>query len=322
LHQENKPFKMIIKDTIMRDVGRLFIWFPFRWLIASSPYALARSIAKAMGSIDYIFCESRRNMLIQNLGNVFRDRIDTKKAAKGIMGTHYLNLLEFFKFSTINKSNIFEHVNFSGKRHLDSALDQGRGAILATLHFGTMQYPLVALGHLGYPINQLGDRDTKAPEFSYIHRKIALKYRIIIEKSFKAKHIHISRSIIPMYRCLKNNELLMINVDGVGGLKGQRLKANYLQINFLGHRAFFPAGAARLSRKMGSPIIPVVCIRQPDGRHKIAIDSPIDIHFTENQDYDIQICTQKLLNHMEKYIKMYPDQWLLWMEFKQGYMIV
>lgn len=313
---------MIINDTIIRDVGRLFIWFPFRWLIASSPFALVRSLAKAMGSIDYIFCGSRRNQLIQNLVNVLGGRIDTRKVAKGIMETHYLNLLEFFKFSTINKLNVFEHVYFSGKRNLDSVLDQGRGAILATLHFGTMQYPLVVLGHLGYPINQVGDRDTEAPEFSYIHRKVALKYRIMIEKSFKAKHILISKSIIPMYRCLKNNELLMINVDGVGGLKGQRLKANYLHINFLGHRIFIPAGAARLARKTGSPIIPVICIRQPDGRHKIAIDSPIAIHLTENQDYDIQICTQKLLYHMEKYVKMYPDQWLLWMEFQQGYMIV
>lgn len=313
---------MIIKDTIARDIGRLFIWYPFRWFIALSPYFFVRLIAEVMCTVDHISCRSRRDQLIQNLVNVFGKKIDAPKTAKGVMKTHYLNLLEFFKFPSINKSNMFEHVYFSGKHFIDGALEKERGAILATLHFGTMQYPLVALGHLGYPISQVGDRDTEAGEFSYIHRKVALKYRIKIEKSFRAKHTYISKSILPMYRCLQDNELLMINVDGVGGLKGQRLKKNYLQIDFLGNKAFIPAGAARLARKTGAPIIPIVCIREPNGRHRITIDNPISMNITENRDYDVQICTQQVLSRMEKYVRMYPDQWLLWMEFKQGYMIV
>lgn len=314
---------MIIKDTLLRDIGRLFVWFPFRWFIAFSPYFIVKWFAFIMGYIDHIFCRSRRNQLIENLQIVFgKNLIDVSKVAMGVMETHYLNLLEFFKFEGINEKNIYDHVYFEGKEILDRIVMEGKGAVLATLHFGTMQYPLVALGHLGYKVNQLGDRDINASEFSFIHRKIALKYRIKIENSFKVKHIHISKSIKPIYKCLEDGELLMINVDGLGGLKGQKLKKNYIKVHFLGNQTYMPTGAARAARKIGVPIIPINCLRQPDGRHKIIFDSPINIQKSGDRDNDVHNCTQELLIQLEKYIRMRPDQWLLWMEFQKGYIIV
>lgn len=313
---------MIIKDTIIRDMGRLFIWYPFRWIISLSPYRIVRSFSFIMGFIDHHFCKSRRIQLITNLNGVFGNNINVKNIALRIMQTHYLNLLELFKFSSLNKTNIYNHVDIEGISNLDQAISKGKGVILATLHFGTMQYPLIALGILGHTINQVGDRDTEAPEFSYIHRKIALKHRTIIENKFNAKHIHISKSLNRIYKCLQDSELLMINVDGVGGLKGQRLKSNYLKIRFMGNDVYVPAGAVRVARKTGSPIVPIVCIRQDNGQHKIVIDPPIIVKSSADINLDIQDYTQQILSHFESYIKTYPDHWLLWMEFKKGYMIV
>jgi KDO2-lipid IV(A) lauroyltransferase len=313
---------MIIKDTILRDVGRLFMWFPFRWFITLSPYRFVGSLSYFMGLIDHHFCKSRRIQLIKNLEDVFGNKINSKNIAKRIMQTHYLNLLELFKFSSINKTNIYNYVDIDGISNLDHAISKGTGVILATLHFGTMQYPLIALGVLGYAINQLGDRDTEAPEFSFIHRKIALKYRTIIENKFKAKHIHISKSLKRIYKCLEDHELLMINVDGVGGLKGQRLKRNYLKIQFMGNDVYVPSGAVRIARKTGTPIVPIVCIRQDNGKHKIIIDHPIVVKSSKDKNLDIQDYTQQLLSHFEHYIKTYPDHWLFWMEFKKEYMII
>lgn len=314
---------MIIKDTLLRDFGRLFIWFPFRWLIIICPFAIVRKLAFVMGYLDYIFCRARRNQLIKNVQNTFlNNKMNVHSVAIGIMETHYLNLLEFFKFSTLNKNNLSDHIFFEGKQILDEILKKGRGAILATLHFGTMQYPLVALGHLGYKVTQLGDRDPEALEFSYIHRKIALRYRIKIENSFKVKHIHISNLLKPIYKCLNEGELLMINVDGVGGLKGQKLKKDYVKINFLGKLAYMPTGAARVARRMRVPIIPINCLRQPNGMHKIIFEPPIYIQESENRYMDVQSGIQNVLFQLEKYIWKNPEQWLLWMEFQKGYLIV
>jgi len=114
----------------------------------------------------------------------------------------------------------------------------------------------------------------------------------------------------------------MINVDGVGGLKGQRLKRNYLKIKFMGNDVYVPSGAVRVARKTGSPIVPIVCIRQTNGKYKIVIDQHIVLKSSEDKYLDIQDYTQQLLSHFEYYIKTYPDHWLLWMEFKKNYMIV
>lgn len=312
---------MIIQDTFLRDVGRLFIWFPFRWFIESCPYRFVGFLSSLMGCLDHRFCKSRSSQLIRNLKQVFEDSIDAKHTARRIMQTHYLNLLELFKFSGIHSDNLSDYVDVEGLPNLEQAVGKGSGVILATLHFGTMQYPLIALGILGYPINQVGDRDTEAPEFSWVHRKIALKYRNLIEGRFQAKHIHISKSLRRIYQCLAERELLMINVDGVGGLRGQRLSKDYLTVRFLGKDVYVPSGAVRVARKTGSPIVPIVCIRQETGKHKIIIDPAMVVVSGADKDHDIQMYTQKLLSHLEPYVQAHPEQWLFWMEFQKGYMI-
>ena len=312
---------MIIQDTPLRDVGRLFIWFPFRWFIMLCPYRFVGFLSSLMGYLDHRFCKSRRVRLIGNLKQVFGDSLDVKHTAWRIMETHYLNLLELLKFSGIHSANLHDHVDVKGLPNLEQAVGMGSGVILATLHFGTMQYPLIALGLLGYPINQLGDRDTEAPEFSWVHRKIALKYRNLIESRFQAKHIHLSKSLRRIYQCLAERELLMINVDGVGGLKGQRLSKDYLTVRFLGKDVYVPSGAVRISRKTGSPIVPIVCIRQGKGKHKIVIDPAMVVVPGPDKNHDIQLYTQELFKNLEPYVRAHPDQWLFWMEFQKGYMI-
>jgi len=85
---------------------------------------------------------------------------------------------------------------------------------------------------------------------------------------------------------------------------------------------YAPSGAVRVARKTGAPIVPIICIRQHNGKHNIVIDNPIIVETSEDKDFDIQNYTQQLLSHFEYYVKTYPDQWLFWMEFKKGYMIV
>ena len=90
----------------------------------------------------------------------------------------------------------------------------------------------------------------------------------------------------------------------------------------MGNDVYVPSGAVRIARKTGAPIVPIVCIRQDNGKHKIIIDQPILVKSSKDKNLDIQDYTQQLLSHFEHYIKTYPDHWLFWMEFKKEYMIV
>jgi KDO2-lipid IV(A) lauroyltransferase len=312
---------MLIQDTLLRDIGRLFIWFPFRWIMEASPYKLAVAAADTMGVIDHHLCSSRREHLVRNLGNAFEEGFDVRSVAKRIMQTHYLNLLELFKFPAVNSRNLHEYITLEGKHYIDEVLEKGKGAILATLHFGTMQFPLVALGHMGYSINQVGDRDPSDSRLSYVHRKVALKYRMQIESTFKAKHIYISKSLRSIYRSLNNNELVMLNVDGVGGIKGKRMKQHYLPVDFLGNEVLFPSGAARLSRRTGAPVVPVICIRDSKYKHKVIVGEPITSAANPDPERDIEDYTKRIIGYFEQYIKSHPEQWLFWMEFERGYLL-
>ncbi|MBI4831371.1 MAG: lipid A biosynthesis acyltransferase, partial [Candidatus Lindowbacteria bacterium] len=69
--------------------------------------------------------------------------------------SHQKNFLELFIMPRLNSQTISRLATFEGLDHLDYALRQGKGAILAVPHFGNERFLHVALALKGYPINVL-----------------------------------------------------------------------------------------------------------------------------------------------------------------------
>lgn len=313
---------MIIQDNIFRDMAKLVAWYPLRWCVTVSPWRMVYAMGQLAGAGDARIEKGRIDRIKDNLLSVYGESMDTEKArgiAHRIVRRHFVEHMEFYKFATLNKDNIGRRIQFEGLEHLDSALEKGSGAILAHMHFGSKQFPLVALGHMDYAVNQIGYRDMTAPDHSFIHKHVHLRIRNRLESKFKARHIHLNKSLRPAYRALQNNEVLFIAADGIGGIRG--IGPNYIPVSFLGKTMSFPPGPARMARKTGAAIIPLFCVQQPDWTYKAILEKPIELDETTDSKQDVRDIVLSYTRVFEKYVNKYPDHWMFWEEFQEGNLV-
>ena len=189
---------MIIKDTFLRDMAKLVAWYPLRWIVTVSPWGLAYGAGKLVGTLDSIISKGRTCRIVENLLSVYGDKMTPTEAlaiARRIIQRHYVEHMEFYKFATLRKESLPDHITFDGLENLELELKKGKGVILAHMHFGSKQFPLVALGLMDHPVSQIGYRDSEAPDYSFIHKHVHLRIRTRIEDSFKMKHILLGDSL-------------------------------------------------------------------------------------------------------------------------------
>ena len=203
--------------------------------------------------------------------------------------------LEIPRFRHINAENVNHFVTCSGAEEVKKALDEGRGVILLTGHFGNWEITAhVAPFFLGTPINILA-RPLDFPPLEKLITEVRCSTgnRVFARKSSARK----------VLRSLKNNEI-------IGILQDQRSsKHDGVTVPFLGRPAITHKGMAILAARTGAAVIPVFSHRKKDGRYHIEIHPRLYLIDTGDVKKDI-ILNSALFNRvLEKQVKKHPEQW-------------
>ncbi|MDB4349852.1 lipid A biosynthesis acyltransferase, partial [Omnitrophica bacterium] len=59
------------------------------------------------------------------------------------------------------------------------------------------------------------------------------------------------------------------------------------------------------------PIVPVFIVRQKNDNHKLIIEKPLEYELTGNNERDIKSIVEKAAGVIEKYVRLYPEQWFM-----------
>lgn len=313
---------MIIRDSMLRDMAKLVAWYPLRWCVSAMPWRFAYFLGEAVGLAESQVLRKRRNHIAANLLETYGRNLTKTQAlqiARQNIQRHYIEHMELYKYASLNADNLSSHIKFEGLERLEQALRQGRGVILVHMHYGCKQFPLVALGIMGYDVSQIGYRDTEEETHSWVHKNVHLRIRMRLENQFRVKHIHVGRSLRPAYETLKNNGILMITGDGIGGVRGAG--ENYIPLPFLGRSMLFPPGPARMARTTGAVMLPLFCVQQQDFTHLAFIEEPVIISSTSDRKQDVRRITEEYTRVFETFINRHPEHWMFWEEFQEGVLI-
>jgi KDO2-lipid IV(A) lauroyltransferase len=206
------------------------------------------------------------------------------------------NLMEFMQLPRMSPETIHQLVTFEGREHIDRALDQGRGAIILTAHFGNWELLGASILANGYTIRG-------------ITRQLRSKRLDAIVSSYREKvgwqGIDRDRSIREVLRCLKRNELIAILADVDTRTQG-------IFVDFFGRPAYTPYSPVAFALKTGAAILPTFIVRQPDNSHRAIIEAPLPLQQSGEKEEDLLVNTQQFTKVIESYIRRYPEQWI-WM---------
>lgn len=266
------------------------------------PLKFAYSLAKRASDLQYFLAKKDRDAVAWNLSIVLKKDIsECYGLAHKVFRNFGLYLVDFFRMPNLTRKDIDKRVKVSGIENIDSVLKQDRGAIILTCHIGNWEMGGVVMAMLGY--------DISAVALNHKHKEINnffIKQRE--EKGLKVIPINFI-----MKRCIS-----ALRQKGLLALVGDRdFTNNGIVMNFFGVPTSIPKGPALLSLKTNSPIVPGVFIREGRLNYRLIFDRPIEVNqeYRISQDEIIKKATGRFIPMMERYIKMYPEQWLIFRKF-------
>lgn len=188
-----------------------------------------------------------------------------------------------------------ERVVVVGNEYAEAALQEGKGLVAIVAHAGNWELTGMVYGLAYHPLAIVARRHDH-PVMDRIIR--AFRERggnTMIPKQGGLKAILVR---------LKQQEIVGMAIDQNTTTKGGIL------VDFFGQRARTTPIAAILARRFGTPVLPVLSRRLPDGRHLMEIKPPIPMEVTDNAEEDIRRHVQLQSDMVADWIRQSPEQWL------------
>jgi KDO2-lipid IV(A) lauroyltransferase len=205
---------------------------------------------------------------------------------------------ESLTLPSLGPGRIAEGIHYRGFEHIDGAIAEGGGVILALPHLGGWEWAGADMARRGFAISVVVERLADPQIFDW----------------FSGFRERLGMRIIPTgpdaaVRCataLADNGVLCLLCDRVVGGSAE------VEVPFFGERTSLPAGPAVLSIRTGAPILPVgVYFERAPGSHVAVILPPVEISSSGRLRDRVAATTQALARDLESLIRAAPTQWHL-----------
>jgi lauroyl/myristoyl acyltransferase len=300
---------------LLKDLGGLGLYYPGAWALNRMPRRGLAATARLGASLVRRMELHDPAVARQELRRLFGDRplpageaVILKEALRLAM----FNELEVLRYPWLDPDTIGTVCEIEGREHLDAALALGKGAIVLIGHFGANQMIMPALGHSGYPMNQLSAPPTVWADILRDTRTTPLWERVLerrwqLEQQLPVRHINVFEFLRPAYKCLARNEVLGLAFDGGGGTR-------WTQVQLLARTANISTQPAQLWRATGAALLPTVVVRQTGTlRHRVIIEPALEWQPRRDKREAFQVNMQAFVDRFGAWVARYPDHYLHFM---------
>jgi KDO2-lipid IV(A) lauroyltransferase len=246
--------------------------------------------ARGLGWFAYYFAPVRRHVVFVNLRLCFPEK--SRREIRTLARAHYdslaLGLIETCAAWWTDAADLPPH-RIHGREHLEAALARGRGAVLLTAHFTTLEICGRCMNE-SFTIGCLY-RNPNNPVVARLMRGQRERRMAI------AVHFDDLKGLI---RALRSGHAIWYAPD-----QGKRTKQSEI-LPFFGVPAITNTATTKLAEITGAPIVPYFGRREPDGSYTLTILPPLDDFPTADPAAD----AVRINRLIEEQVRMAPAQYL------------
>jgi KDO2-lipid IV(A) lauroyltransferase len=273
------------------------------WLIRFLPFFMSRYYLFILGKLYYYFNRKERNLINKTisfvLGNSLKPgqlRRARRQTFRGIFDHYHEKLyLAYTPFPRLKKF-FAKKMRFEGEEALQEALALGKGAILATGHFGAVEFLPAALALKGYKVAIICRFQTSRLRDSLVERAEQVDLQVIDSDK--------GNCLLAAIKALKQGRIIITESDEFDEWKAR----DDHQISFLGARLDYDRAIDVLSKRSGSPVVSALVSRH--GKEYNLHLTPVTLgEPTEAK------AGEKCLEILENMCAMLPTQWYQWKKF-------
>ena len=267
-----------------------------RWAAAIRPSRL-QGAGRLVGRLAYQVDIRHRRIVRRNLAFIFPEysRDEIGRLALRVFEHFGILMLENIQALVLPRQAFAERFHIEGQDILEAALAQPRGCLLFSGHLGNWELGLLAGAAR---LNRTALTVAKPVKFKLVHRLLTT-----LRSRFGNRVVFKKGALKLMTRALREGQTLIMLID-----QGVR-RPESVEIRFLGKRTLASPAAAYLAFRCRVPVVPLFCLRMPNGAYRLQILPPVEPPRTGSLRADIQAFTQALMATVEEAVRRNPEQW-------------
>jgi lauroyl/myristoyl acyltransferase len=253
-----------------------------------------------LGDLFFLLAAKKQQTYFYNLRRVLGDSATPAQmnaVARRAFQNQLKNYFDLFRWHRITKEKVRQQLaELHGYDYLENAMKRGKGVIAGSAHFGAWDLVIhLTAAYLDARIVVPNERIKPERLFQYI---------LALRRSQGIEVVPIDVAPRAMIKALRDKQMVGLAYD-------RDITKTGPVVTFLGVPTQMPDGAVQLSLKFGAPVVIGFSVRQPDNRSIVYIEPPLEFEKTGDTPRDIQVGVQRIAAVLEKYIRQYPDQWLM-----------
>jgi KDO2-lipid IV(A) lauroyltransferase len=263
------------------------------------PKPVAAAGARGLGRLAARIATERRAQVERNLRRVDPGLSDAElgRLVRETFESYARYYEESFRLPGTSAADLDAGFTHEGYEHLDAALAEGNGAIMAMPHLGGWEWSGFWLTQVkGLPVTAVVERLDPPDLFEWF---------VELRRSFGFEIVALGPDAgTATARALKANHTLALLCD-------RDLAGTGPEVEFFGERTTLPGGPATLALRTGAHLLPAaIYFDGPDSRRAVVLP-PLDTTRQGRLRDDVQRVTQDLATALEQLIRRAPEQWHL-----------
>jgi phosphatidylinositol dimannoside acyltransferase len=270
------------------------------WVMTHLPRRAAYLLAALLGELAFAANPPARRVAISNMRHVLGPDAPKHQIISSVRGC-FRAAVNYY--TDLARTPLMDPVRFSehnlrdyGYGYLTEAAASGRGAVLATLHYGNPEFVSQCLSARGLRFLALVE-PLEPPELHELFQRH--------RRSQGHEFVEVGMSGIKQaIRHLRKGGIVAVLVD-------RDIQHSGVDTPFFGSMARLPVGAVDLALHTGADLLPAITRRIRLDEFEATIEPPLKLLRTGNRDEDRRINTARLIKRFEKHLRQDPSQWFV-----------
>lgn len=254
-------------------------------------------LGASLGRAAHLALGSRRRLAFDNIKQAMGDSLSDAaidEIVKAVFANTGRTIVELSRIAKLGKDRLREMIVPAGLAQIEAARAKGRGALIATAHFGNWELMGIFPSLFGVPSDTL----------AITQHNLQVNEAIInLRQSTGVRILEVPANARQVFRSLKENRVVILAAD-------QHASAGTLVMDFFGRPAAIARGPALFAIRQNCPLIPMLIRRERFDRHIVIAGHDIHPPNTGDEEADLRTITAAYLRFLEENIRKYPDQWL------------